>query len=269
MISVLLKGAFGSFGGSGGLGFGSLFRKTSSYGYRIHPILKTPQLHAGDDYGAPAGTPIPAQAAGRVSIAGYHPIRGNYVRIQSGDLERIYQHNTRNLVSTGDMVKQGQYIGTVGSTGRSTGPHLHYEVLRNGRNINPKGLATGGITNGFMVSSLHEEGYPEFVIPTAPNRRSDAMKLLALAYKQIGGGDKATRPDQLPNLPQGGDESGVLKSLLAATMKQNEILMQLLQKDSNLYVDGDVMAGTLAPRIETINNDRNSMRDSGRYGRTY
>lgn len=267
-----LKNAFGDFGGSGGAGFGPAFRKTSSYGFRIHPILKTAKMHAGDDYGAPVGTPIPAQAGGRVSIAGFHPIRGNYVRINSGALERIYQHNQRNLVKTGDMVKQGQYVGTVGSTGRSTGPHLHYEVLRNGRNINPKGLATGGITNGFMVSSLHEEGYPEFVIPTAPNRRTDAMKLLALAYKQIGGGDKATRPNQLPNVTQGTATDALLQAVTKSNeflMKQNEILMQLLGKDSNLYVDGDVMAGTLAPRIETINNDRNAMRDSGRHGRRY
>lgn len=266
-----LKDAFVDFGGSGGAGFGSLFRKTSSFGVRIHPILKTAKQHNGDDYGAPVGTPIPAQAGGRVTVAGFHGIRGNYVRINSGALERIYQHNQRNLVRTGDMVKQGQYIGTVGSTGRSTGPHLHYEVLRNGRPINPRGLATGGVTTGFMTSTLHEEGYPEFVIPTAPHRRTDAMKLLALAGKQLmGKGSEPIRPNQLPNTSSAGSEkAGVMEKLLAATMKQNEILMQLLGKDSNLYVDGDVMAGTLAPRIETINNDRNAMRDSGRYGRRY
>lgn len=237
-----IKHALSDFSGSGGFGFGPSFSKTSSYGYRIHPILGIPQLHAGDDYGAPVGTPIPAQAAGRVTVSGYHPIRGNYVRIKSGILERIYQHNTRNLVETGDMVKQGQYIGTVGSTGRSTGPHLHYEVLRNGVNINPKGLATGGITNGFMVSSLHEEGYPEFVIPTAPNRRSDAMKLLALAYKKIGGGDNATRPDQLPDVAGNNDYMyKVIEKLTEQVHETKEIvslLTKLLLKDSSVYIDG-------------------------------
>lgn len=237
-----IKKALTDFGGSGGIGFGSAFRKTSSYGYRIHPILGIPQLHAGDDYGAPVGTPIPAQAGGRVTVSGFHPIRGNYVRIKSGILERIYQHNARNLVSTGDMVKQGQYIGTVGSTGRSTGPHLHYEVLRNGVNINPKGLATGGITNGFMVSSLHEEGYPEFVIPTAPNRRTDAMKLLALAYKRIGGGENATRPNQLPDVPYQSDHTNkIIEKLTEQVQETKEIvslLTQLLLKDSNTYLDG-------------------------------
>ncbi|MFC2948531.1 peptidoglycan DD-metalloendopeptidase family protein [Virgibacillus sediminis] len=137
--------------GSGGFGFGGAFRKTSSYGFRINPVTGQPQLHAGDDYGAPVGTPIPAQAAGRVVQAGYHAIRGNYVRIKSGIMERIYQHNARNLVSVGDVVRKGQSIGTAGSTGRSTGPHLHYEVLRNGQNINPKGYANG--TNGPLKRS--------------------------------------------------------------------------------------------------------------------
>lgn len=268
-----LKNAFGDFGmgGSGGAGFGPAFRKTSSYGFRIHPILKTAKMHAGDDYGAPVGTPIPAQAGGRVTAAGWHDIRGNYVRIKSGALDRIYQHNQRNLVKTGDMVKQGQYVGTVGSTGRSTGPHLHYEVLRNGRNINPKGLATGGVTNGFMVSSLHEEGYPEFVIPTAPNRRTDAMKLLALAYKQIGGGDKATRPNQLPNVygsGGGGPANAVLQAVTKTNeflMKQNEILMQLLQKNGDVYLDNGALVGGIGDDMNTHlgNSSKNSLRMSG------
>lgn len=264
-----LKNAFGDFGGSGGLGFGSAFRKTSSYGFRIHPILKTAKMHAGDDYGAPIGTPIPAQAGGRVTFAGWHNIRGNYVRINSGALERIYQHNQRNLVRTGDTVKQGQYIGTVGSTGRSTGPHLHYEVLRNGRNINPRGLATGGITNGFMVSSLHEEGYPEFIIPTAPNRRTDAMKLLALAYKQIGGGDKATRPNQLPNVPQGSpSRTDQLLEQVLATMQA--LLSSSQQKHVAMVTPNyEVLAEGVAQTVETINNDRNAQKDSGRRGRVF
>lgn len=264
---------FGFDGDGGGTsGFGPAFRKTSSYGFRIHPILKTAKMHNGDDYGAPVGTPIPARAGGRVTQAGYHNIRGNYVRINSGALERIYQHNQRNLVSAGQIVKPGQIIGTVGSTGRSTGPHLHYEVLRGGRTINPGGLATGGMTTGYTTSSLHEEGYPEFVIPTAPKRRTDAMKLLALAGRKImggGGQSNVLRPNQLPDVPGGGEEQGIFKTMLAATLKQNEILMQLLQKDSNLYVDGDSMAGVLAGRIETINNDHNAMKDRGRVGKKY
>lgn len=266
-----LKDAFGDFGGSGGAGFGSAFRKTSSYGFRIHPILKTAKMHAGDDYGAPVGTPIPAQAGGRVTVAGYHNIRGNYVRIKSGLLERIYQHNQRNLVRTGDMVKQGQYVGTVGSTGRSTGPHLHYEVLRNGRNINPAGLATGGVTTGPMTSTLHEEGYPEWVIPTAPHRRTDAMKLLALVGRQLTGntGSKPIRPDQLPNVPQGEDSQ-----LLALIKQQVELMQALVATNQQLRVamvtpNYDVIAEGVAEPVETINNDRNAMKDGGTRGRRY
>ncbi|MFA1643510.1 M23 family metallopeptidase [Chryseomicrobium imtechense] len=202
-----IKEQLSDFDGSG-LGFGAPFRKTSSFGFRIHPITKKASYHAGDDYGAPMGTLIPAQAAGQVVQAAYHSLRGNYVRIKSGAMERIYQHNARNLVGLGQMIKPGQAVGTVGSTGASTGPHLHYEVLRNGQAINPKGLATGGIVKDAGMSMLAEEGYPEFVIPTAPNRRTDAMKLLALAAKQImgGGSETAIRPNQLPNLQAGGSK---------------------------------------------------------------
>lgn len=80
------------------------------------------------------GTLIPAQAAGKVIQAGYHAIRGNYVRIQSGIMDRLYQHNQKNMVRVGQNVREGKAVGTVGSTGRSTGSHLHYEVRRNGIN---------------------------------------------------------------------------------------------------------------------------------------
>lgn len=245
-----IKKQLADFGGSG-QGFGSAFRKTSSFGFRFHPITGEPSMHNGDDYGAAPGTPIPAQAGGRVSQAGFHGIRGNFVRVKTGIMERIYQHNLRNLVGTGDTVKAGQYVGTVGSTGSSTGPHLHYEVLRNGRHINPKGLATGGMTTGFMTSTLHEEGYPEIVIPTAPHRRTDAMKLLALAGRKIAGGNdnNVIRPNQLPNA-QGNDNS-LMQKLLNATLEQNQLLLQIFQKDSSVYMDSDSVVGTIGNQMDT------------------
>lgn len=144
-----IKTALDAFGASasGPANFGGAFRKSSSYGWRTHPVTGVRTFHNGDDWAAPAGTPIPNQAAGRVVQSGYHSIRGNYVRIKSGDFERIYQHNTKNLVGVGEMVRKGQIIGTVGSTGRSTGPHLHYELLKNGEPISP-GSFTGGSMAG-------------------------------------------------------------------------------------------------------------------------
>lgn len=132
---------FGADGGGGTTNFGGKFRKSSSYGYRIHPITGVRTFHNGDDYAAPSGTPIPNQAAGKVTYAGYHSARGNYVRIKSGNYERLYQHNARNMVKLGEMVKKGQTVGTVGSTGQSTGAHLHYELFKNGENIRPGSLA--------------------------------------------------------------------------------------------------------------------------------
>lgn len=234
-----IKGMFesdeaGMMAGSGH-GFGSKFRLTSRRGFRINPVTGIGQMHQGDDWGAPSGTLIPAQAAGKVIQAGYHSIRGNYVRVKSGIMDRLYQHNSRNLVKVGQNVKRGQAVGTVGSTGRSTGPHLHYEVRKNGMNVNPYGLETGGLVNSEQLVRIGEKNREEVVIPLHPSRRTDAMKLLALAGKRImgGNGDKGvTRPDQLPNVASGSnDSSNTLAALLAATLEQNQILMQLLQKD--------------------------------------
>ncbi|TWT04600.1 peptidoglycan DD-metalloendopeptidase family protein [Planomicrobium sp. CPCC 101079] len=178
----LVKGKLNEFGDDGGPapGFGPLFGKSSSYGWRMHPILKKRVFHNGADYPAPAGALIKAQAAGRVIQSAYHALRGNYVRIKSGIMERIYQHNTRNLVGVGDMVKKGQGIGTVGSTGRSTGPHLHYEVLKNGKNINPEGFFKGGIVKAKQLAWVAEKGM-EAIIPLVTHR-AEGLNL----WKQVG-----------------------------------------------------------------------------------
>lgn len=150
-VASILK-TFGVENSGGPADFGSGFRKTSSYGWRTHPITKKRTFHNGDDYGAASGTPIPNQAAGQVAFAGYHNGRGNYVKIRSGNIDRIYQHNSRNSVRQGDYVPYGKTVGTVGSTGMSTGPHLHYEEWRNGQPIRPgslKGVQLGKGGKGF------------------------------------------------------------------------------------------------------------------------
>lgn len=230
-----------------GNGFGSAFRLTSRRGFRINPVTGIGQMHQGDDLGAARGTLIPSQAAGKVIAAGYHAIRGNFVKVQSGIMERLYQHNSQNMVKVGQSVRKGQAVGKVGSTGRSTGNHLHYEVKRNGVNINPNGLATGGLINSEQLIRAGEGNKPEIMIPLDPARRTDAMKLLALAGRKLmPGNDKGiTRPNNLPNVNGSSSDDGVLKSLLAATLKQNEILMQLLAKDSRMYLDtGALVAAT-------------------------
>ncbi|MCX2778418.1 peptidoglycan DD-metalloendopeptidase family protein [Microbulbifer thermotolerans] len=105
---------------------------------RLHPIFKTRRPHNGTDYAAPRGTPVYAAGDGRVVKAGYSKANGNYVFIQHGERYMTrYLHLDKRKVRTGQRVKQRQVIGTVGSTGYATGPHLHYEFLVDGRHRNP------------------------------------------------------------------------------------------------------------------------------------
>ncbi|WP_340314856.1 peptidoglycan DD-metalloendopeptidase family protein [Rhizorhabdus argentea] len=114
---------------------------TSSFGMRFHPILGFSRMHQGMDFGAPMGAPIVAATDGVVSFAGRHGGHGNYVRLNhAGGIETGYAHMSRIIAKPGERVRQGQLIGYVGSTGLSTGPHLHYEVFRNGQAINPASM---------------------------------------------------------------------------------------------------------------------------------
>jgi len=116
-----------------------LTRVASGYGSRIDPVYKTVKFHAGLDFAAPQGTPIYATADGRVTTAGnLGNGYGNHVEINHGyGYETLYGHMVRVKVKVGQMVKRGEVIGWVGSTGKSTGPHLHYEVHKGGRSIDP------------------------------------------------------------------------------------------------------------------------------------
>ena len=111
---------------------------TSWFGYRRHPILGYVRLHAGVDFGAPYGTPIFAVTDGAVIYAGWHGGHGNYVRLtHGGGTDTGYGHMSRIAVSVGQHVSRGQVIGYVGATGLATGPHLHYELFRNGQPVDP------------------------------------------------------------------------------------------------------------------------------------
>ena len=112
---------------------------TSNYGLRMHPILRYSRMHRGIDFRAAYGTPILAATDGRVTRAGWAGGHGRQVRLShAGGLATSYSHMSRIAVSPGATVRRGQVIGYVGSTGLSTGPHLHYEMYRNGASINPR-----------------------------------------------------------------------------------------------------------------------------------
>ena len=111
---------------------------TSGYGMRDHPILRRRARHNGVDLAAPRGTPVYATADGTVEMAQYYSSYGNYVQLAHGaDMETRYAHLSSYTVSPGQQVRMGDLIGYVGSTGRSTGPHLHYEVRVGGDPVNP------------------------------------------------------------------------------------------------------------------------------------
>ena len=111
---------------------------TSDYGMRNHPVLRRRAQHKGVDLAGPTGTPIYATADGRVSMAQRYSSYGLYVQIEhDSDVQTRYAHMSQIAATEGSYVRKGDLIGYIGSTGRSTGPHLHYEIRIAGQAVNP------------------------------------------------------------------------------------------------------------------------------------
>ncbi len=137
-------------------------RISSGFGMRRHPVLGYSKMHRGTDFAAPTGTPIMAAGSGTIEFAARNGSYGNYVRIRHNDeYKTAYAHMSRfgPGISKGVRVQQGQIIGYVGTTGRSTGPHLHYEVLLNGEQVNPMGvkMPTGRNLQGDLLTAFLAE----------------------------------------------------------------------------------------------------------------
>jgi len=143
----------------------NLSRMASGYGWRIHPIYKTRKLHTGMDFSAKSGTPIYATGDGKIlavkkSRKGY----GNHVIIDhSYGYKTLYAHMKRSIVHKGQDVKRGEVIGYVGSTGTSVGPHLHYEVIKDGKKINPV---------NFYYNDLTPDEYEKMLEISSQNNQS-------------------------------------------------------------------------------------------------
>lgn len=167
-------------------------RVTSKFGWRIHPKLKTKKKHEGIDLGAPSGTPVMASSSGTVtrasSLGGY----GNVIFIKHPDgLETRYAHLSQILVSVGSQVQTGQIIGKVGSTGLSTGPHLHFELRVNGQATDPSAIVRGekkgpapqggsfGCAQGKMATGT-------MASPDGGNMPKAAGQIVATAQRKIG-----------------------------------------------------------------------------------
>lgn len=113
-------------------------RLSSSFGWRTHPVLRKKKFHNGQDIAVPSGTPVYAADSGKVVVSGWLNGYGNYIAINHGrGISTGYAHNSRLLVSVGEIVYKGQKIALSGNTGLSTGPHLHFEVRINGVPVNP------------------------------------------------------------------------------------------------------------------------------------
>jgi len=138
-------------------------RMTSSFGMRRHPVRGGRRMHKGVDLAAPTGTPVYATADGIVGLAKWGRGYGLYIRIDHGaELETRYAHLSRLAVAAGDRVEKGEVIGYVGSTGWSTGPHLHYEVRVDGVAVNPI---------HYMVADRQETRITETESTLLPGRR--------------------------------------------------------------------------------------------------
>lgn len=116
---------------------GTRYAITSPFGYRTSPVGRGQEFHKGIDIGAPYGAPVYSLKAGTVTYAGWMEGYGKVVVVSHGDISTLYAHNSSLSVSVGQTVSGGQQLSNVGSTGWSTGPHIHFEVIKNGTNIDP------------------------------------------------------------------------------------------------------------------------------------
>jgi murein DD-endopeptidase MepM/ murein hydrolase activator NlpD len=142
-----------------------LSRMASGYGYRIHPIYKTRKLHTGMDFSAKTGTPIYATGDGKIiKVKRSRRGHGNHVMIDHGyGYKTLYAHMSKYTVRKGQKVKRGDIIGYVGDTGMSTAPHLHYEVHKDGKKINPV---------NFYYNDLTSDQYEKMLEISSQNNQS-------------------------------------------------------------------------------------------------
>jgi murein DD-endopeptidase MepM/ murein hydrolase activator NlpD len=161
-------------------------RMTSGFGMRFHPLLGYTRMHQGIDYAAAYGSAIYAVSDGIVSYAGRHGGHGNYVRLShAGGLGTGYAHMSRILVSGGTRVAQGQVIGYVGSTGLSTGPHLHFETYRGGAVVNPAAakFATSSLLDGADLANFRARLRSLLSVPVSGSNTATATASTTPARK--------------------------------------------------------------------------------------
>ncbi|WP_313429797.1 peptidoglycan DD-metalloendopeptidase family protein [Siminovitchia terrae] len=195
-----------------GYDFGAPFHRTSGYGMRWG------KMHKGVDWAAPSGTPIPALAGGKVVSAGFGKRGsgfggyGNYVLVQgAGGLSYLYAHNSKNKVKAGDAVSKGQILGLVGSTGDSTGPHVHFEVRKGGQAINPEAIG-GGVAGTASVRNWIKAAMGITGVPD-----SWLKPLTTIAMKESGGNPRVVNTWDI-NAKRGTPSMGLMQTIMPTFM---------------------------------------------------
>lgn len=188
-------------------------RISSLFGYRRHPIYKTTKFHSGVDYAAPRGTAIYASGSGTIEMARYVNGYGNFIKIRhNSEYETAYghMHKFASGMRPGVKVKKGQIIGYVGSTGRSTGPHLHFEILRKGQRIDPlkAKVATGNDLTGNqlvefkrIVKKVDNIKATELVATEKKKEEVEAKKTVEVEIDEKNEANAATLKEEPANKP--------------------------------------------------------------------
>ncbi len=164
-------------------------RVTSNFGRRVHPILRYARFHAGIDFGAPYGAPVMAAASGQVTSAGWQGGYGRAVKIShGGGIQTLYGHMSSLAVAPGQQVVAGQVIGHVGSSGFSTGPHLHYELHRNGTPIDPASFrfTTRAALAGGELASFRARMQSLLATPVGAAPAADRVTFAGAGSSQTG-----------------------------------------------------------------------------------
>lgn len=177
---------------------------TSPFGGRTDPVKGTNEYHTGVDFGVPLGTEIKAAADGVVVQAGTNGGYGNSISIDhGGGMETLYGHLSKVLVSVGQKVKQGDIIGLSGSTGKSTGPHLHFEVRKNGQPVNPMTYLSGSDSFSGGVVNYVTELNRTMLLETSESFMENAENISWLLNGDTSNSDVSSDPHQVYNVKHG------------------------------------------------------------------